>query len=229
MIVDRDQGGDDVGAELHRLRRHEGVQKEIAAATEDMNRTLARVREHIALQNAAANIERRKYLAEIKALRDEIARLKTKPRFPLLPGRFRRRIERWRERLRTRSDMRELRRSGLFDAAWYTARYRDIGRSGMDPLYHYLRYGGFEGRDPNPDFNSDWYSRTYLTVVGARVNPLLDYVRMGSRSGRDPSPFFRTSWYVGQFQSAEKPGLGPLLHAQRFGRGEGREPIPLYH
>jgi hypothetical protein len=227
MIVDRDQGGEDVGVELPRLRREAGEQKEIAAATEDIDRKLARVREHIALQNAAAKTERRKYLAEIKALRDEIAGLKAKARFPLLPGPLRRRIQRWREKLRIRSDMRELRRSGLFDAAWYTARYRDVGRSGVDPLYHYLRYGGFEGRDPNPDFNSDWYSRAYLKRVGACANPLLDYVRAGSRVGRDPSPFFRTSGYVGEYR--EKSGLDPLLHFQRLGRGQGREPIPLRH
>ena len=198
----------------------------MAAAIAEMDGELARVREHIALQNAAAKTERRRYLAEIKALGDEITGLKAGPRVPL-PGPLRRRIERWREKRRIRNEMRELRRSGLFDAAWYTARYRDVGRSGMDPLYHYLRYGGFEGRDPNPDFNSDWYSQTYLTVAGARVNPLLDYVRTGSKSGHDPSPFFRTSWYVCRFQAEEKSGLGPLLHFQRLGRGEGREPVPL--
>ena len=226
MIVDRDRGHLGVSDELQPLRRDSDEQKEMAAAFAELDGKLARVREHIALQNAAAKTERRKYLAEIKALRDEIAGLKARPQVSL-PGPLRRRIERWREKRRIRNEMRELRRSGLFDAAWYTARYRDVGRSGMDPLYHYLRYGGFEGRDPNPDFNSDWYYRTYLTTVGARVNPLLDYVRTGSKSGRDPSPFFRTSWYVGRLQPAEKSGLGPLLHFQRLGRGEGREPIPL--
>jgi hypothetical protein len=217
-----------VSDELQPLRRQCDEQKQMAAAIAEIERKLARAREHIAFQNAAAKTERRKYLAEIQALRDEIAGLKAWPRVPL-PGPLRRRIERWREKRRIRNEMRELRRSGLFDAAWYTARYRDVGRSGVDPLYHYLRYGGFEGRDPNPDFNSDWYSRTYLTVVGARVNPLLDYVRTGSKSGRDPSPFFRTSWYVGQFQAAERSGLGALLHFQRLGRGQGREPVPLRH
>jgi hypothetical protein len=229
MIVDRDQDGEDVGVELQRLRQEAGEQKETAAASEDMNRKLARAREHIALQNAAAKTERRKYLAEIKALRDEIASLKAKPRFPLLPGPLRRRIVRWREKLRIRSDMRELRRSGLFDSAWYMARYRDVGRSGIDPLYHYFRYGGFEGRDPNPDFNSDWYLRAYLKSIGGRANPLLDYVRAGSKVGRDPSPFVRTSWYVGQYQYVEKSGVDALLHFQRLGRGQGREPIPLRH
>jgi hypothetical protein len=215
-----------VSDELQPLRRDSDEQKENAAAIAEIDGKLARVREHIALQNAAAKTERRRYLAEIKALRDEIAGLKAGPRVPL-PGPLRRGLERWREKRRIRNEIRELRRSGLFDAAWYTARYRDVGRSGMDPLYHYLRYGGFEGRDPNPDFNSDWYSRTYLTRLGARVNPLLDYVRTGSKSGRDPSPFFRTCWYVGRFQAAERCELGPLLHFQRLGRGEGREPVPL--
>jgi hypothetical protein len=229
MIVDRDEGVGDGSDELQRLRRVADEQKEPAAANAEIDYKLARVREHIALQNSATKTERRKYLAEIKALRDEIASLRAKPRFPLLPGPLRRRIAKWRERLRIRSEMRELRRSGLFDAAWYTARYRDVGRSGIDPLYHYVRYGGFEGRDPNPHFNSDWYSRTYLKVVGARVNPLLDYVRIGSKAGRDPGPFFRATPHVGKYQGVERSGLDPLLYFQRLGRGQGRGPFPLRH
>lgn len=35
-----------------------------------------------------------------------------------------------------------------FDAQWYCATYRDVARSGMNPLVHYLAYGRAEGRLP---------------------------------------------------------------------------------
>jgi len=35
-----------------------------------------------------------------------------------------------------------------FDAQWYCATYRDVARSGIDPLVHYLAYGRAEGRLP---------------------------------------------------------------------------------
>jgi hypothetical protein len=42
-----------------------------------------------------------------------------------------------------------LRRSGLFDAAWYLRTYRDVADAGVDPLRHYIESGIKEGRRPN--------------------------------------------------------------------------------
>ncbi len=47
--------------------------------------------------------------------------------------------------------------SGLFDATWYRERYPDVGRSNVDPLVHYLKWGAHEGRDPHPLFASSFY------------------------------------------------------------------------
>lgn len=46
-----------------------------------------------------------------------------------------------------------LRKSGIFDAAWYSAQYADIAQSGMEPFEHYLKVGRSMGRDPGPDFS----------------------------------------------------------------------------
>src|SRR5262249_36240733 len=43
-----------------------------------------------------------------------------------------------------------LARSSLFDPKWYLVTYPDIRDAGVDPLEHYLLYGGFEGRAPGP-------------------------------------------------------------------------------
>jgi len=51
--------------------------------------------------------------------------------------------------LQLRRQMARLRRSGLFDAEWYSRAYPDVAASGMAPLRHYVRYGFREGRTPN--------------------------------------------------------------------------------
>jgi glycosyltransferase involved in cell wall biosynthesis len=46
--------------------------------------------------------------------------------------------------------MRSLARLGLFDAESYRGRYPDVADGRVSPLYHYVRYGITEGRDPGP-------------------------------------------------------------------------------
>jgi len=85
-------------------------------------------------------------------------------------------------------DLRLIRRSGYFDREWYLARNPDVAQSGMDPARHYLMHGGFEGRDPGPEFNSQWYLETYPDVLSAGMNPLTHYLRFGRWEGRIPVP-----------------------------------------
>lgn len=49
-----------------------------------------------------------------------------------------------------RRDAAALSREGGFDAAWYAARYPDVARSGLSPLWHYVTIGRAEGRDARP-------------------------------------------------------------------------------
>jgi hypothetical protein len=58
----------------------------------------------------------------------------------------------------------------------------------MDPVYHYLLHGGFQGRDPSPNFSSGWYLEKYEDVKKAKVNPLVHYLRNGKNEGREPRP-----------------------------------------
>ncbi|HEX9242797.1 MAG TPA: class I SAM-dependent methyltransferase [Anaeromyxobacter sp.] len=61
---------------------------------------------------------------------------------------------------RTRLDARLVRRSGLFDAAWYARAYADAAASGMDPFDHFVKVGLRERRDPGPRFSSErWLAR----------------------------------------------------------------------
>ena len=81
-----------------------------------------------------------------------------------------------------------IRNSGLFDTDWYLSRNPDIAETKVDPVLHYLRSGGFEGRDPSPKFNSSWYLDTYQDVKQAGINPLSHYLRYGKKEGRLTQP-----------------------------------------
>lgn len=83
-------------------------------------------------------------------------------------------------------DLSLIRSSGLFDEAWYLMNNPDVSQAKVDPLRHYLYYGGFEGRDPGPQFSSFWYLNTYADVKQAGMNPLLHYLKYGRAEKRAP-------------------------------------------
>ena len=116
----------------------------------------------------------------------------------------------------------------LFDPDWYLGRYPDVKTSGMNPLVHFLRYGGTEGRDPNPLFDSGYYLRQDPDLATARANPLIHYLESGAAEGRDPSPLFDTDWYLRRYPDVAKSGVNPLLHYLKSGAAEGRDPNPLF-
>lgn len=74
--------------------------------------------------------------------------------------------------------------SGLFDENWYLNEYPDVKQSELSALEHYLRFGGFEGRKPNPNFDSAFYLSQYRDVVEAGLNPLVHYIKFGCVEGR---------------------------------------------
>lgn len=76
--------------------------------------------------------------------------------------------------------------SGFFDQAWYLSHYSDVAQAVANPADHYLRYGGFEGRDPGPNFSSSWYLEKYEDVKLAGINPLMHYLKWGKKEGRLP-------------------------------------------
>lgn len=77
-----------------------------------------------------------------------------------------------------------LRKSGLFNPAWYLEEYPDVGMLGMDPAEHYLRLGADMGRNPGKKFDTNFYLETYPDVRESGINPLLHYTRIGRQEGR---------------------------------------------
>lgn len=95
---------------------------------------------------------------------------------------------RLRAELQLRRAAARLRRSSLFDAAWYLATYSDVAEAGLDPVLHYLRVGAAEGREPGPKFSGRDYLAANPDVARAGLNPLLHYVVRGQAEGRGETP-----------------------------------------
>lgn len=74
--------------------------------------------------------------------------------------------------------------SELFDADWYLAQNPDVSQSRFQPLDHFLRYGGREGRDPSLRFSVIKYLERYPEVHAAGYNALAHYLEFGRLEGR---------------------------------------------
>lgn len=77
--------------------------------------------------------------------------------------------------------------SRLFKSEWYLNVYPDVAsdaKASQNPALHYLQYGGFEGRNPGPEFNSSYYLGAYPDVAESGINPLWHYIQMGLQEGR---------------------------------------------
>ena len=55
-----------------------------------------------------------------------------------------------------------IKKSGLFDTAYYLESNPDVAESGMNPLVHYLSSGAAEGRNPNPLFDASNYDDEFV-------------------------------------------------------------------
>lgn len=86
--------------------------------------------------------------------------------------------------------------SRLFDEDYYLANNPDVRTSNTYPLAHFMKYGAFEGRFPNPIFDPVYYLKTNPDVKKSGINPLLHYILHGEVEGREPFPnIFATDCY----------------------------------
>lgn len=85
---------------------------------------------------------------------------------------------------------RKIAQSDLFDAQWYLRQNPDIAKSKLfsqNPALHYLLHGGYEGRDPSPQFSNWKYLNRNNDIYRAGFNPLLHYICHGKDEGRPMS------------------------------------------
>lgn len=86
-----------------------------------------------------------------------------------------------------------IRFSGLFDSRYYLKNNRDVRQADLDPLWHFVKFGWKEGRNPSKDFDTRYYLETNLDVETAGINPFVHYLRYGKFEGRKPYSNFNES------------------------------------
>ncbi|SLN33199.1 putative glycosyltransferase EpsJ [Roseivivax jejudonensis] len=69
--------------------------------------------------------------------------------------------------------------AGLFDPAFYRARYPDVAAAGIDPLAHFLRSGCAEGRDPHPAIDTLATYRARPDLLARGQNLLMAFLAEG--------------------------------------------------
>ena len=114
----------------------------------------------------------------------------------------------------------------LFDANYYRESYPDVAASGVDPFWHFVSNGAFEGRNPHPLFDTNFY----LSQCPPRtsINPLSDYLEHGEAQGRRPHRLFDPEYYTRRYPDIRQARMNALLHYVLHGAAEGRKPHPLF-
>ena len=82
-----------------------------------------------------------------------------------------------------------LRKSGFFDDAFYLLHYPDVRIADVDPLWHFIRIGWKEGRNPSPFFDTTYYLESNPDIKQAGINPVIHYLEFGEKEGRRPHSY----------------------------------------
>ncbi len=115
----------------------------------------------------------------------------------------------------------------LFAGRWYLRVNDDVERVPLNPLYHFMRSGGLQGRDPHPLFQSHWYAGTQMSAQERREIPLLHYLRHAADGvHRNPNRSFDSAWYRHANPDCLQAWCDPLSHYIVDGAARNRAPGP---
>lgn len=67
--------------------------------------------------------------------------------------------------------------SNLFDERFYLLSYPDVRKADIDPLWHFVRWGWKEGRNPNADLSTRSYFHKFPYLLIENVNPLIHLIK----------------------------------------------------
>ncbi|MCJ2039276.1 glycosyltransferase [Methylobacterium sp. J-059] len=110
-----------------------------------------------------------------------------------------------------------LEKSGLFDEKYYLAENRDVVRSKLDPLDHYVRYGAYECRDPSPKFENEFYKATYPVYLDEFNGAIDHYLRIGQRVGHKIKGRGEYQRWIDTFDDLEPSELKQIeTYAEQF-------------
>lgn len=120
----------------------------------------------------------------------------------------------------------ELVQSGFFDEGFYLSAYPDAGGYGDGPVYHFVRHGRFEGRQPNALFNASKYNERNPDVAANGVEASEHYLYNGSFELREIGDDFDSPGYLAAHPEVVEQGENALGSYLRSGRAAGYSPLP---
>ncbi|NEQ78279.1 MAG: SGNH/GDSL hydrolase family protein [Okeania sp. SIO2C9] len=129
----------------------------------------------------------------------------------------------------------------LFDEQFYLETYPGVAEAVAngtvsDGFFHFIRFGQFESRDPNPIFNTDFYLANNPGVAAAveqnLLTPTEHFINFGQFEQRDPSALLNTSFYLDRYpdvgEALVTTSLTATEHFLNTGQFEGRLPRSLF-
>lgn len=129
----------------------------------------------------------------------------------------------------------------LFDEEFYLSQNLGVEEAIADGTFpnafeHFGQYGQFEGRAPNPLFDTAYYlsvnSDVGAEVAAGTTTAVAHFVNFGQFENRTPNPFFDPIFYVEQhpfIATAVVQGIvTPFEHFLKAGQFEGLDPGPLF-
>lgn len=87
----------------------------------------------------------------------------------------------------TRSVLRAVVASEIFDERFYLMAYPEVAEAGVSPFEHYLTVGRFEKRKPSAIFDPVAYAEANPEAAASGMEPFLHYVLIGRAAGMSPS------------------------------------------
>ena len=120
--------------------------------------------------------------------------------------------------------LKQIQESGLFNTEYYQNQVPEPGLPSGEE--HYLLYGAWEHKNPNPYFDSTYYLVNNNDVYLSGENPLLHYLSKGWKEGIDPHPAFNTSKYLTTYPDLKKAEINPLVHYLKYGVQHGCQLCP---
>lgn len=128
-----------------------------------------------------------------------------------------------------------------FDTIYYLKNNTDILINGMNPFYHYIRFGINEKRigaikplshTASSDyeiikksnlFDAEYYLINNIDVRDAGIDALTHFCSFGWMEHRNPNEKFDLKYYLEANEDVKNANINPLVHYIRFGQNEGRK------
>ncbi|MCV6574503.1 MAG: class I SAM-dependent methyltransferase [Cohaesibacter sp.] len=121
-----------------------------------------------------------------------------------------------------------------FSTKGYLKTYPDIAASGVNPFYHYLKWGKQEGREANNieasqslslmmhHMDLDYY-RDLADLPNHNPKELVEHFdQVGVEKGLSPTPWFSPAFYLDKNADVRDLSINPFFHYLKWGKQEGR-------